>query len=146
MKLPFARMSRLSRGTMLRSRFYADGADMKRPIAMSAALTLLILLPLLSLPALAEDSMKDSFKKMGKAVGQAGKEVGKSAAKVGKTVGRESQKVWYRGVKVSKPALERARSETRRALQKSLDAMDRSIESLKQELQRLQKQEAQEGG
>ena len=77
----------------------------------------------------ADDSMKGSFKKMGKAVGQAGKEVGKSAAKAGRALGRESQKVWYRGVEVSKPALERARSETRRALQKSLDAMP-SLHSL----------------
>jgi hypothetical protein len=85
----------------------------------------------------ADGSVKESFKKMGRAIGQAGKEVGKSAAKAGKTIGRESQKVWYRGVEVSKPALEKARAETRRALQKTLDAMDRSILSLKAELHRL---------
>ena len=104
---------------------------------------LLIFLPC---PALAEGSVKDSFKKMGKAVGQAGKEVGKSAAKAGRTVGRETQKVWYRGVKVSKPALAGAQAETRRAVQKSMDAMDRSIQSLKRELQRLQEEEASQGG
>jgi len=116
---------------------------MKRWYSMLGLGFLLILLPC---PALAEGSVKDSFKKMGKAVGQAGKEVGKSAAKAGRTVGRETQKVWYRGVKVSKPALERAQTETRRALQKSLDAMDRSIRSLRQELQHLQEEEASQGG
>lgn len=113
-----------------------------RPASRIAVITLLILLILfLTSTALsaapADGSVKESFKKMGKAIGQAGKEVGKSAAKAGKTIGKESQKVWYRGVEVSKPALEKARVETRRALQKTLDAMDRSIVSLKAELHRL---------
>jgi hypothetical protein len=94
----------------------------------------------------ADGSVKESFKKMGRAIGQAGKEVGKSAAKAGKTIGRESQKVWYRGVEVSKPALEKARAETRRALRKTLDAMDRSILSLKAELHRLNGESASRDG
>lgn len=113
-----------------------------RPTSRVAVITLLVLLILLlTTTALsagpADGSVKESFKKMGKAIGQAGKEVGKSAAKAGKAIGKESQKVWYRGVQVSKPALERARAETRRALQKTLDSMDRSIVSLKAELHRL---------
>jgi hypothetical protein len=112
-----------------------------------AIVTLLVLLALLlSTTALsayaADDSVKGSFKKMGKAIGQAGKQVGRSAAAAGKVVGHESQKIWYRGVQVSKPALEKARGETRRAIQKSLEAMDRSIASLKQELRRLNAAEA----
>jgi hypothetical protein len=94
----------------------------------------------------AEESVKDSFKKMGKAVGQAGKAVGKEAAQAGRTIGRESKKVWYRGVQVSKPALERTRVETRRAMQKTLDAMDRTIDSLERELSRLREAEAAGGG
>jgi hypothetical protein len=112
-------------------------------------ITLFILLALLALllsttvlSAASDDgSVKDSFKKMGRAIGQAGKEVGRSAAAAGKAVGRESEKVWYRGVQVSKPALAKAREETRLGIQKSLDAMDRSIESLKAELGRLQTEE-----
>jgi len=115
-----------------------------------AIVTLLVLLALLlSTTALSasagDDSVKGSFKKMGKAIGQAGRQVGRSAAAAGKVVGRESQKIWYRGVQVSKPALEEARGETRRAIQKSLDAMDRSIASLKQELRRLNAAEAGQG-
>ena len=90
----------------------------------------------------AEDSVKDSFKKMGKAVGQAGKTVGKEAAQAGRAIGRESKKVWYRGVQVSKPALERARAETRHAMKKTLDSMDRTIQSLERELRRLREAEA----
>ena len=113
-----------------------------RPASRIAVITFLVLLILLMTSTAlsagpADGSVKESFKKMGKAIGQAGKEVGKSAAKAGKTIGKESQRVWYRGVEVSKPALERARAETRRALQRTLDAMDRSIVSLKVELHRL---------
>jgi len=90
----------------------------------------------------ADDSLKDSFKKMGKAVGEAGKTVGKEAAQAGRTIGRESKKVWYHGVQVSKPALERARVETRQAMQKTLDALDRTIDSMEQELRRLQAEES----
>jgi len=102
----------------------------------------LLLCSTLQLAASDDGSVKGSFKKMGKAIGQAGKEVGHSAAQAGRVVGRESQKIWYRGVQVSKPALERARTETRRGLQKTLDAMDRSIEALKRELGRLHAEEA----
>ncbi|HEU5181679.1 MAG TPA: hypothetical protein VFW45_12890 [Candidatus Polarisedimenticolia bacterium] len=94
----------------------------------------------------ADDSVKDSFKKMGKAVGQAGKAVGQEAAQAGRTIGRESKKVWYRGVQVSKPALDRARAETRQAMKRTLDAMDRTIESLEGELRRLREAEAAGGG
>jgi hypothetical protein len=112
-----------------------------------AIVTLLVLLALLlsttALSAAAgDDSVKGSFKKMGKAIGQAGRQVGRSAAAAGKAVGHESQKIWYHGVQVTKPALEKARGETRRAIQKSLDAMDRNIASLKQELRRLNAAEA----
>jgi hypothetical protein len=119
---------------------------MKRSSLIPRALAVLALACSFGLPAKADDSVTDSFKKMGKAIGEAGKEVGKSAAKAGKTLGRESEKVWYKGVQVSKPALEKARLETRRAIEKSLDAMDRSIESLKHELQSLKEQERSGGG
>jgi len=116
---------------------------MKR--ATSSIVLSLALLAALGAPAFGDDSMKDSFKKMGKAVGQAGKDLGHSAAQAGRAIGRESQKVWYRGVQVSKPALEKAKAETRHAMQKSLDDLDRSIASLKAELRRLQAEESTEG-
>ena len=106
---------------------------------------LLLLFPACVPSTIADESMKGSFKKMGKSIGQAGKEVGRSAAKAGKVLGRESQKIWYRGVKVSKPALEKAQLETRGAIQKSLDAMDRTIESLRRQLERLKKEDASRG-
>lgn len=112
-------------------------------IALFLLLSLLILLlsttTLSALPK--DDSVKGSFKKMGKAIGQAGKEVGKSAAQAGKAVGKEAQKVWYRGVRVSKPALERARAETRQAMRKTIQALDRSIAALEKELARLDSEE-----
>ena len=87
-------------------------------VLMALSIALLSARPLAA--ASADDSVKDSFRKMGKAVGKAGKEVGKSAAEAGKAVGRESQKIWYRGVRVSKPALEKAKEETRRAIRKNM--------------------------
>ena len=116
---------------------------MRRLGAILAVAALCVVLPA---DLRAEESLKDSFKKMGKAVGQAGKAVGKEAAQAGRTIGRESKKVWYRGVQVSNPALERARTETRQAMQKTLNAMDRTIDSLQQELRRLREAEAAGGG
>jgi hypothetical protein len=125
---------------------------MERRHPSARRIALFILLALLALllsttvlsAASGDESIKDSFKKMGKSIGRAGKQVGKSFAEAGRTVGRESERVWYRGVQVSKPALEKARVETRRAIQKSLDAMDRSIESLRAELGRLKAEERDE--
>ena len=117
-----------------------------RRIALFILLALLALLLSTTVLSAAsgDESIKNSFKKMGKAIGQAGKEVGKSAAEAGRVVGRESEKIWYRGVQVSKPALEKAQVETRRAIQKSLEVMDRSIESLREELGRLKARERDE--
>ena len=77
--------------------------EKRHPGASRIALIALLILPFLLLsttvlPAAPDDgSAKDSFKKMGRAIGKAGKEVGKSAAQAGKVVGKESRKILVSG-------------------------------------------------